>query len=67
MLADLGGLLKLVNDGGLTGVLLLVIVALAREYRREQRKVERWQRLALDALTQADHGAGLAEFYRGEQ
>jgi len=66
MPADLSQLLNLVNSGGVTGVLLLVVIVLAREYRRQERKTERWQRLALGALTQADHAAGLAEFYRGE-
>lgn len=66
-MGELDGLLRVVNAGGVAGVLLIVTVILAREYRRLERRCDRWQRLALNALSDADRAAGLADFFREDR
>jgi hypothetical protein len=64
--ADLQTFLGLLGTYGVTPLLVVGLVILAREYRRIQHECRRWQRLALTSMADANHAAELAEFFRGE-
>lgn len=64
---DVGQLTDLITKAGAVPLLVLIVLALAREYRRLQSECRHWQRLALQALSDADKGASLAEFFKDIQ
>lgn len=63
---ELAPFTDLVAKAGVIPLLLIGLVVLGREYRRMERRCDRWQRLALDALQDADRSAAVGEFFSQE-
>lgn len=64
MVSDLSTLTTLIAQGGVLPLLLVVLWVGYRQYRRLERRCDRWERLALQTLVEADKSTALAEFFR---